>query len=355
MVMAMLWSATICNAQSLSVDKAEWDFGIIKEVDGEVCHTFRATNITSEPIVISRVTTSCGCTTTEYPTKPIKPQESFDIKVCFDPAGRPEEFSKSINIILNSNKRESLTIKGFVEPRPRSIEDDYPYYMVEGLRVSRNTFGFGTVQHGSTQSSVLPYANTSDKTITPRVVFERESGLLDVQMPQSIAPGERGQINITYDLRKEEKRYGRMIDKFAIEVDGKRSHHSIYATTIAVDNFDEVDHDKAPSAGFSCRTHDFGEVTYGTGQSHTFGVTLKNEGDEPLIIRWIENNPQHFFITLQVGTQIESGQSVTFDMVLTPDAYGTPNISDAVSIVTNDPLRPYTQLRCRAKLVNNPK
>lgn len=350
--LVMVWMASTAHAQLLTFDRAEWDFGNIKEVDGVVCHQFKGTNTGSKPIIISRVTTSCGCTTTDYPTKPIKPQESFEIKVCFDPTGRPEEFSKSINIILNDNRREVLTIKGYVEPRPRSIEDDYPYYMVEGLRVGRNTFGFGTIQHGNTESSVIPFVNTSNKTISPRVVFECESGLLKVQMPRSIAPAERGQINITYDLTQESSKYGRMVDKFAIEVDGKRSHHSLYATSIIVDNFDTSDYDNAPIAGFSRRSYDFGEIAYEDGKSLTYRVELKNEGKEALIIRWIENKPQHFFVTLQVGTHVESGSSITFDAVLKPDAYGTSDIADAISIITNDPFRPYTQLKVRAKIVS---
>lgn len=329
---------------------SEWDFGTIREVDGVVCHEFEGTNKTEQPIVILRITSSCGCTTADYPTKPIAPNDSFKIKVCFDPDGRPDEFAKKITITMSERKQLQLTVKGVVVARPRTVEDDYPYYMVEGLRLSNNTFGFGTIQHGGVQSTVVEYVNTSNRAIHPKVVFEQKSGLLNIQMPRSIAAGQKGQINIMYDLTNESATYGRLIDKIAFEVNGKRSHHTIYTAAIAVDNFDLMDHDTAPAMNLSCRTHDFGEIIYGEQQAYKHRVTLTNEGSQTLIIRWVENKPQHFFITLPPETRIEGGKSTTFDMVLMPDGYDSETIFDVVSLITNDPTKPYVQLKARAKL-----
>ncbi len=346
----ILLSAISAWGQELTFDHSEWDFGTIKEVDGVVSHTFSGVNATDKPIVITRISTSCGCTSTDHPTKPIAPDERFEIQVSFDPAGRPDDFSKSINVILNGDRRQTLIIKGVVTPRPRTVEDDFPYYMIEGLRLSRNSFGFGTIQNGGMQSTVVEYVNTSQRTLHPKLYFEKQSGLLKVELPQSIAPNERGQINIMYDLTKLRAKYGRLIDKFGIEIGGKRSHHTIYTAAIAIDNFDEIDYDTAPVASFSCRTHDFGTLFFGGQKVYRHRVTLTNKGDDPLIIRWIENKPQHFFITLPVGTRLEKEESVTFDMVLQPDKYGSAEINDAVSIITNDPIRPYFQLKARAKI-----
>ena len=341
------------NGQQLTFDSRVWDFGTIREVDGKVCHTFTATSSATEPIVIERVYTSCGCTTTDYPNKPIAPNGKIEIKACFDPTGRPGEFCKNIDIVLNGSRRETIAIKGTVEPRPRSVEDDYPFYMAGGLRIDRNSFGLGTVQHGEAESTVVQYINTSECTIRPRVVFQRRSGLLEVNCPKSIAPGEKGQMTLTYNLLDEESYYGRMIDKFAIEVDGKTSEHTIYVAAIAVDNIAKIDHETAPSLTLSCRMHDFGEVEYGTQKTYSHRVTLTNSGTDPLIIRWVENKPEQFFITLRPASQIKGGESLTFEMTLKPDSYNTAEIFDAVSIITNDPIRPYTQIKARARIKSN--
>ena len=43
----------------------EFDFGIIKEANGKVSHTFIVKNIGDAPLVITRVATPCACTTPE--------------------------------------------------------------------------------------------------------------------------------------------------------------------------------------------------------------------------------------------------------------------------------------------------
>ena len=44
----------------------EFDFGIIKEANGKVSHTFVIKNTGDAPLVITRVATPCACTTPEY-------------------------------------------------------------------------------------------------------------------------------------------------------------------------------------------------------------------------------------------------------------------------------------------------
>ena len=93
------------------------DFGTIKEADGPVTHVFEFTNTGSEPLVIINVNASCGCTRPEYPKEPVMPGKKGKIKVTFNPAGRPGEFSKEVKIRTNGNKRPVLKITGTVIPK----------------------------------------------------------------------------------------------------------------------------------------------------------------------------------------------------------------------------------------------
>lgn len=98
------------------VEKAH-DFGTIKEAGGPVSHTFEFTNTGNEPLVIINVNASCGCTRPEYSKEPIKPGKKGKIKVTYNPAGRPGEFSKDVKIRTNGNKRPILKITGTVIPK----------------------------------------------------------------------------------------------------------------------------------------------------------------------------------------------------------------------------------------------
>ena len=93
------------------------DFGTIKEANGPVTHTFEFTNTGGEPLVIINVNASCGCTRPEYPKEPIMPGKKGKVKVTFNPAGRPGEFSKEVKIRTNGDKRPILCITGTVIPK----------------------------------------------------------------------------------------------------------------------------------------------------------------------------------------------------------------------------------------------
>lgn len=48
------------------VDEEVYNFGSIQEADGTVSHVFSILNTGDEPLVITRVTVSCGCTRPEW-------------------------------------------------------------------------------------------------------------------------------------------------------------------------------------------------------------------------------------------------------------------------------------------------
>ena len=96
-------------------DTTVYDFGEIKEEGGIVSCVFKINNAGEAPLVITRVITPCGCTTTEWTKEPIAPVESGEIKVSYNPAGRPGPFTKVLSIYSNGkNGSYALTIRGKV-------------------------------------------------------------------------------------------------------------------------------------------------------------------------------------------------------------------------------------------------
>ncbi len=104
------------NKAVITASKPEHDFGVIKEANGKVTHTFVIKNTGKSPLVITRVVTACGCTTPSYETEPIAPGKESKIVVTFNPAGRPGQFVKSIAVYSNGyDGGYTLRIKGVVE------------------------------------------------------------------------------------------------------------------------------------------------------------------------------------------------------------------------------------------------
>jgi hypothetical protein len=111
------------NAGEFAFAEETYDFGKIPK-GTPVTHEFTFTNNGKEPIVISNVQASCGCTTPKWPKEPILPGKSASINVQYN-AASPGGFNKSITITSNSKTpTKVLYIKGTVEAQSEQTTPD---------------------------------------------------------------------------------------------------------------------------------------------------------------------------------------------------------------------------------------
>jgi hypothetical protein len=93
------------------------DYGTIPaNSDGKREFTF--TNNGNKPLIITNVSTSCGCTIPSYPKEPIAPGAKGVIGVKYDTARAGQPFTKIVTITSNAagTPSKTLTIKGTVMP-----------------------------------------------------------------------------------------------------------------------------------------------------------------------------------------------------------------------------------------------
>jgi len=104
------------NENVVTVDKLVYDFGTIKQDDGNVSTVFTVINNTSAPILLTDVRATCGCTVPTWTKEPIEPGKTGQVTVTYSPKGRPGPFEKIVTI-STSGEPEKLTvrIKGTVE------------------------------------------------------------------------------------------------------------------------------------------------------------------------------------------------------------------------------------------------
>jgi len=94
-------------------EKETYDFGKIPQ-GKPVSYEFKFTNVGTEPLIITKVESSCGCTIPKYTNAPIKPGEAGSISVTFN-AAQAAPFSKSVTIRSNAKTPlKSIYIKGEV-------------------------------------------------------------------------------------------------------------------------------------------------------------------------------------------------------------------------------------------------
>lgn len=100
----------------IKFEKTVHDYGTIEQgADGNCEFVFE--NNGTEPLILSDVRSSCGCTVPSWPREPIMPGKKSSIKVHYD-TNRVGGISKSITVSTNGNpERVVLSIRGTVNAK----------------------------------------------------------------------------------------------------------------------------------------------------------------------------------------------------------------------------------------------
>ena len=112
------------NAQAKIEFRSETiDYGTIEKGSNGV-RVFEFTNTGDEPLIISKVSSSCGCTIPKKPKEPILPGKTGVIEVKYD-TNRVNPIRKTITVLSNAETPTiALKIKGLViDPSKVSILD----------------------------------------------------------------------------------------------------------------------------------------------------------------------------------------------------------------------------------------
>ena len=104
---------TVADGPKMEFETLVVDYGTIEQ-DSDPYRFFKFTNTGNEALVITHAKGSCGCTVPTYPTEPIMPGESNEIKVRYA-TNRVGPFTKRVTLTTNmGDEKIVLTIKGKV-------------------------------------------------------------------------------------------------------------------------------------------------------------------------------------------------------------------------------------------------
>jgi hypothetical protein len=104
------------NAPQITFTKVDHDFGTIEQ-HADAIAVFEFKNTGKQPLILTDVRASCGCTVPEWPRNPILPGKTAKISVKYD--------SKNLGVILRqvtvlsnaATPSTVLTIKGMVKEK----------------------------------------------------------------------------------------------------------------------------------------------------------------------------------------------------------------------------------------------
>ena len=190
---------TVWAQAQMTFDKKVHEFGSVLWKN-PVTATFTITNSGDKPLVISNVTTSCGCTVADWTKTPIAPGASGMVSSTFD-AKALGRFQKSIGIYSNASERPVyLAIRGEVTADPKNYTVTHPYE-IGPIRLDKESLEFDDAHKGDKLEMELLVANTSETVYTP-VLMHLPPYLSAVAVPEKIARGRSGKIRVTLDTEK---------------------------------------------------------------------------------------------------------------------------------------------------------
>lgn len=104
----------------LEFNKNVHDYGSIKEEVEVALSKFEFTNTGKTPVVIQRVSTSCGCAAPSYTREPVLPGKKGEVRVAYNTVHRPGNFRKHVRVYTNvPDTVFTLRIEGHVIPKKR--------------------------------------------------------------------------------------------------------------------------------------------------------------------------------------------------------------------------------------------
>ena len=203
-MLLLLYGSSSMQAQNnpkITSDALIYDFGTFEEAKGNVSHVFKIKNTGDAPLVMTRITASCGCTQPEWTKSPIAPGQTGDVKVTYNPKGRPGPFYKTISIYSNADKKSfSLGIKGNVTPKPLQPTFVYPY-AIGNLKLENRQILYNTVRPDELASQNIHVINEGKTSVS--IEFGKIPPYLTVAAnPEKLMPGETGEISILLNAKQ---------------------------------------------------------------------------------------------------------------------------------------------------------
>jgi len=359
-VFSFILSGSFLFAQEktkISVESPNHDFGVIKEEGGEVGHVFVVKNAGKIPLVIDRITTSCGCALPEWSKSPVPPGGTKEVKIWYDPEGRPGTFYKTISVYGNTDPRRFvMTIKGEVERKSLPVlTRNYPYSAGD-LKLLSKSISFNTIRLHETLGERVEVKNSGEKAITVR--FEELPSFITAESrPMTLRPDEVGEVILLLNAQGIGRK-GHYLTSIPLTVQTEGSApivQDIVLTANVVDDFSKLsasDKGKAPSIQLTSTSVDFGKVEnknsiLGLGGKETRTFEITNKGKSALMIYSVTSDDSLIDIT-GGKKELKPGASASFKIAIRPKDFKV-KLESTVTIVCNDPNGPVRLLKVTAE------
>lgn len=243
LTVCLILSLAYMHAQNnnFSFSETTFDFGTIGDKDGRVNHDFIITNNSNEPLIITRVNASCGCTSPDWTKEPIEPGKSGKVAVSYNPAGNSGQVSKTVRVTTNLEPTTTvLYIRANVEKGNLDPSTTYPKNIGTILFKTNPMLDFGQISSKESKSIKLEAYNDSENSLSTATAFNLPSY---ITVDKENLPA-KSRVDLIFTFNAENyKEYGMV--KQIIPINGLDNNKSSVKGSIVVhafinENFDNL-------------------------------------------------------------------------------------------------------------------
>ena len=336
----LLFVTAVSHAQpQISFDETTQNLGyVLWRNPATVVYHF--TNTGDKPLVISNVTTSCGCVKAEWTLEPVQAGGKGSISVVFD-AEAIGRFFKEVGVYCNASPMPIyLDFEGEVTADPKNYSFTHPLAF-GAIRLDEAEIKFEDVNKGERPFIEIKVANTSSKTYTPTLMHL--PSYLEVEAePEVLGGNKNGKMRVTLNSDKLPKfgitRTSVYLSRFP--GDKVSSENEIPVSVVLLPDFSKVsdfEKNNPPHISLSAKELNFPDLKPAQKKSQT--IVIENKGRSDLVIQ----DMQVFGIALMVNLKkhvLKPGEKTK--MKLTVLAENLPRLKkkQRVLMITNDPTQP---------------
>lgn len=338
-------------AQKVEFSESLFDFGPIRELDGPVEHVFTFVNKDTASLYIERVKPSCGCTSAGWSRDTITPGDTGFVVAAFDPANRPGNFEKSVQVVFSDpGLITELKFNGFVISKHHTVREELPYKS-GNISFSGSTIHIGRVVNDVPVNTSISLYNHTRAPI--RLIRVDAPGHINVETPKILEPGLITEIHLDYLAHAGKKNeFGPVSDMITLVTDDaespkKQLRISAEVTDVVLPDSLKGEDSRLPRMELSQNSVIYDTIQ--TGHMAMKEIEIRNTGKNDLLIRKALSDAPYISVEVE-KKHLKSGAKTRLKVV-----YDASNIigKDLKKIViySNDPDNPVMELPVRAVIV----
>ena len=325
--------ALTASAQRAKFSATEIDMGQISW-HTEAVARIEVKNTGNRPLLITDVTTDCGCTVVNFDKAPIAPGHTSVISATYD-AETLGTFAKYITVSTNaSDAPTDILLTGCVQTRVIDYSQQFPF-KVDNVLLSTDHIEFDDVNKGDLPQQTLLVLNNGKQNYVPELTH-LPPYLTAICQPEVLRPGRIGPITLTLDSRLLPNlgvnRASIYIARFPGDKVRQASEIELSATLLPQFNLTEQQLQQSPTAVIP--THiDLGKRT---GKKNLKGsLTLENQGSGVLHVSALQVYNPGISVSLSKST-LQPGEKATLKIKLAAVS-STFKGRRRILLITDDP------------------